>query len=203
MGCVGRHNGRSAAEQDLQDVCDVGNDTDTSLAFGDQNPVGVGWELLDNAGTAAFLAYDGVNQYLLTAATAGLYPNVTMARRLGGGARLWQRTYSGHHVGGVAIVGDASFNADDETFIDIDTPAAGTNTITLPTAAAGWWYIVNIDIVGVNGLIALDDAAGDAINGGAGPVVIWNPAMAGHKTWFVWAQDATNWVAKPMTDLGF
>ncbi len=126
---------------------------------------------------------------------------VNLGSDIGAAGTSFQRAFVSHQAGGVAIVGDANFNADDETFINIDTGAAGTNTITLPAAVTGYWYIIDIDFT-PNGTVALDDQPGDTINGGAGPINLYVGGAGNQRSvWLVYAQNGTNWVAKSITVL--
>lgn len=96
---------------------------------------------------------------------------------------------SGLQPADVLVLGDASGNLGDETFVRVDAVAAA-RTLTLPPAAAGWWYVIQATAAGAG--VLLDDQPGDTINGGAGPIAI---APVGTTTWLVWAQDGTNWNA--------
>ena len=117
---------------------------------------------------------------------------VNLGSDIGAAATLIQRAFLSHIRSGVIDFGDTSGNLDDETFARVDSVAA-RRTLTLPAAAAGLWYVIQTTSSGFG--VDLDDQAGDTINGGAGPIVIYG-GLGGPFVWLVWAEDGTNWNAQ-------
>jgi hypothetical protein len=108
----------------------------------------------------------------------------------------WNRGYIDHITSGVLDVGDASSALDNETFVSVLEPAAATNTLTLPSAVPGYWYLIEV-ANDAAGAVDLDDALGDTINGGAGPLTLTSAS-----TYFVWALNGTDWRAVNITGGG-
>lgn len=113
--------------------------------------------------------------------TGGFKPDTDASTPLGVVAQRFQRGHIMHMVTGVLVVSGTS-NLDDETFV---VAQAGTYTVTLPTAAAGWTYV--IERQGSTGTVTLAPNTGDTINGGG------STTLDATTTYMIVAQDATDW----------
>lgn len=120
---------------------------------------------------------------LMPTSTAGDVP-------LGESARKFQRAEINHFVHGVDVFA-ASSGLDDATYVIAQD---GTYTLTLPTAAEGWTYIVERQ--GSSGVVTLAADAGDTVNGSA------SISLTSDDAYLVFAEDATDWRAIQIGSVG-
>lgn len=117
----------------------------------------------------------------VTVGAGGFAPNVTNNTPLGTAARRWQRAHINHLATAVDVDSGAA-NLDDATFV---VAQDGTYTLTLPTAAEGWLYL--IERQGSTGVVTLAPGGADTINGGGSTV------LEDDTSYVIIAEDATDW----------
>lgn len=98
-----------------------------------------------------------------------------------GPTTAWRRLFANHMVHGVDVF--AAVNTlDDARYVVAQN---GTYTLTLPTAAAGWGYI--IERQGSTGTVTIAAGGGDTINGSATYVMLPDSVN------YIFAENATDW----------
>lgn len=120
----------------------------------------------------------------------GFLPNISNNTPLGDSTRRYQRGHINHLVSDVDVLNSSS-DLDDAKFI---VAQDGTYTLTLPSAATGWHYV--IDRSGSSGVVTLSPSGSNTINGGS------SITLDGDSLYYVFAQTNTDWRSYNLTITG-